>query len=698
MKSLVLVADKREQLTQLQKLLGEAYTLFAAESLDDALECLQLTKVDVVVGTFETRSSKVAHFFEQAKMLQPTCVTFYLPPSRPLDEVDGETFAPRSDFRIQHPFSCDDLRSAIEQAIEKQRLIEELASHREQGDAQRPSPALKPTGELSLARIGQILRDFAKAFSSNFDLNRALNLFLDAIGELLRPSRLSILVRNRTTREFDVRAYRGLRPKVAESLRLRADEGLPLWLMTEARIIHRAEVESQLRNPTYLEIHREMQALRSVVSIPLIAAGTLVGLLNIGERVTGVPYTDDELEILFSLAGQVAIGIQDIDLYHELQYQKIFIENILTHMSSGVISIGVDEKIRIFNNRAAEILGKSPAAVLHEDLRHIPSPLGDLLYEALRHGMAYRKHEVVLAAGKRPLEVSTYQVFDEQRQVSGSVMVFEDLTAQKQLYEERRRADRLDFLNRVVGYIAHEIKNPLVSIKTFVELLGDRYDDPEFRRHFSDIVKRDVQILDGITEKLLDFASKTPYRFEYSDVNTTIRNCVSALISDTQCFIKYRLENLDEKRSFKPNASNIHIRCAENIPLIKIDIEQFKKAVTYILFYIIRTMKNTGKIIISSNIDKPNGSYGSIHIVITGIDCKISKDELQQLFDPFSMEQSDIIDVGPCIAQKIIEEHGGHLDVRQEQEKDTDVAFAIALPVSKALLEGHTSWVMGTAS
>jgi hypothetical protein len=323
MKSLLLVADTREQLTQLQKLLGEAYTLFAAESLDDALECLQLTKVDVVVGTFEIRSSKVVQFFEQAKALQPNCVTFYLAPSQPLDRVDGERLVPQSDFRIRHPFSRDDLRSAIEQAIEKQRLIEELASHREQGDAQRPCTPLKPTGELSLARIGQILRDFAKAFSSNFDLNRALNLFLDAIDELLRPSRVSILVRNRTTREFEVRAYRGLRPKVAESLRLRADEGLPLWLMTEARIIHRAEVENHLRNSTYLEIHREMQALRSVASIPLVTAGTLVGILNVGERVTGVPYTDDELEILFSLAGQVAIGIQDIDLYHELQYQKV---------------------------------------------------------------------------------------------------------------------------------------------------------------------------------------------------------------------------------------------------------------------------------------------------------------------------------------------------------------------------------------
>jgi nitrogen-specific signal transduction histidine kinase len=680
MRSLLLVADTRERFTDLQKLLGDAYTLFIAESQGDALECLQLTKVDVVVGAFETRSLEIVQFFEQAKVLQPNCVTLYLAPPLPLDSTGNEMFIPQSDFCIHHPFSGNELRLTVKQAIEKQQLIEGLASHQEQGSLQYPSMPLKPAGELSLARIGQILRDFAKAFSSNFDLERALNLFLDAVGELLRPSRLSILVRNRTTRAFEVRAYRGLRPKVAESLRLHADEGLPRWLTTEARIIHRAEVESHLRIPTYLEIHREMQALRSVASIPLIAAGALVGILNLGERVTGLPYSDDELEILFSLAGQAAIGIQDIQLYQELQYQKIFIENILTYMSSGVISIGTDGRIRIFNHRAAEILEKPAAEVLHEDLRRIPSPLGDLLYETLHHGVTHHKCEIVLAAGKRPLEASTYQIFDEQRQVSGSVMVFEDLTAQKQLDEERRRADRLDSLNRVVGHIAHEIKNPLVSIKTFAELIDDRYDDPEFRRHFSNIVKLDVEAIDNITEKLIDFSRKIPYRFEYGDINMTIKNCVSSLIFNTQYSIKPHLEDQNPDQSFKPDISNIEIICEENLHLVEFDEEQFEKALIYILVYLMSNMNSTGKIVTSSNFGQSEYYDKCICITITGIGCRVLDTELQQLFDPFNIEESNLIDVGPCIAQKIIEEHGGHLNVRQA--KDGQTTFVILLPVS----------------
>jgi signal transduction histidine kinase len=319
--------------------------------------------------------------------------------------------------------------------------------------------------------------------------------------------------------------------------------------------------------------------------------------------------------------------------------------------------------------------------MLDEDLRQIPSPLGDLLYETLHHGVTYHKCEVSVAAGKRPLEVSTYQIFDEQRQVSGSVMVFEDLTAQKQLDDERRRADQLDFLNRIVGHIAHEIKNPLVSIKTFVELIDDQYDDPEFRRHFSNIVRRDVEALDNIAGKLIDFSRKITYRFEYGDVNTAIENCISSIIFNDQRATNYHLQGSNGSQAFKPTYCNIDSIYAENLPMAKFDEEQFEKALLYILVYLMGNMKSTGKIVAASDIGQSKHYDKSICVTITGIDCRPPETELQRLFDPFNIEESSLIDVGPCIARKIIEEHGGRLKVRQA--KDDQTTFVISLPVSR---------------
>jgi nitrogen-specific signal transduction histidine kinase len=695
MKALLLVANKQERLTQLQKLLGETHTLFTAESPEEAVEFLQLTKVDVVVGAFDTRAPSIVQFFQQVKTLQHHCVTLYLAPPPLPDGAGEETSVPRTDFILRRPFSRDDLNQLIEQALEKQRLLEELASARSQAGSQPTPMAPKLHGDLSLSRIGQILRDFAKAFSAKSDLHGTLHLFLDAIGEFLRPSRMSILTRMTTAREFTVTAHRGLQPKIAESIRLRGNEGLPLWLLTEARILHRAEVERHLHMPDYLDVHREMQALRAVASIPLITSGSLVGILNLGERVTGLPYTDDELEILFSLASQAAVGIQDIKLYEEFQYQKTFIENILTHMSSGVITIGVDEKIRIYNHRASEILEKSSDEILDEDLRNLPSPLGDLLYETLTHNVTYQKHEVILSGGKRPLEVSTYQIFDEQHRVAGSVLVFEDLTTRKQLYEERRQIDELDFLNKFLGRIAHEIKNPLVSIKTFVELLEYQYDDPELREQFFNIVKYDVQNLDSVTEKLFNFAGKRSYRFEYGDINASIYRSTSALTSSKKFSQRHQKGIQENSDEFHPSVSNIQILVSDNLPLLRFDREQFENAVTYILIYLIHNMKSHDKIIVRSSLHQDHDSE-TIVVNISGKMLVLTADELRQLFEPFSTEQSTLIDVGPCVARKIIDEHGGSLEVRQDT--NGHVTFAMTLPVSRESLEVNTRWGMRTGS
>src|SRR2546422_4599715 len=84
----------------------------------------------------------------------------------------------------------------------------------------------------------------------------------------------------------------------------------------------------------------------------------------------------------------------------------------------------------------------------------------------------------------------------------GAVLVFEDLTAQKELAAQRRQGEQTQLLTRVVARIADEIKNPLVSINTFIELIGERYDDPDFRKHFSSVVRRDVRRLVEVFEKL----------------------------------------------------------------------------------------------------------------------------------------------------------------------------------------------------
>ena len=74
----------------------------------------------------------------------------------------------------------------------------------------------------------------------------------------------------------------------------------------------------------------------------------------------------------------------------------------------------------------------------------------------------------------------------------------------------------------------------------------------------------------------------------------------------------------------------------------------------------------------------------------------LTAEELRQLFDPFSTEQSTLVDVGPCVARKIIDEHGGTMEIRQD--KKDYAMFVISLPVSRESVEVNTRWGMHTGS
>jgi K+-sensing histidine kinase KdpD len=141
--------------------------------------------------------------------------------------------------------------------------------------------------------------------------------------------------------------------------------------------------------------------------------------------------------------------------------------------------------------------------------------------------------------------------------------------------------------------------------------------------------------------------------------------------------------------------SNIQITSTENLPLFKFDREQFENAITYMLVYLMHNMKSHDEIRIHSKLDQDHDQE-SIVIAISGKMSPLTVEELRQLFDPFSTEQSTLVDVGPCVARKIIDEHGGSLAV--QQDKHGQMTFAVTLPVSREPLEVNTRWGMHTGS
>ncbi|HKZ05793.1 MAG TPA: GAF domain-containing protein [Methylomirabilota bacterium] len=676
MRTALLVSSDETLRTRLRRGL-DGRAVFTASTDEEGLRTLRLTAVDLIVKD-ATPARDVPAFIERARQICPTAVVVCVLPAQGMQPED-DSAVDRADFVLLQPFTGSHLQGVLRQAEEKLRLVQEVSALRSTARPVETTPVFTgdagPALDLPSDVLTRMVKEFAKALSAGFDISRILELFLDAVGELARPSRSAILAADQAGRQYRVAAQRGLAPHVVESVALSADAGLPLWLAAEGRLIHIEEAQARATDPTAREIAREMAILQAVIAVPLISHSELVAVLTLGQRVTGGTYSRRETEIIYSLASHLATAIRDIRVHHLLEYQKQFTERILAHMSNGVITIGPDERVVIMNRRAEEILGMSAQEALNRDLRVLPSPLGDLLFETLTRGRAIHREEVQLALRALPLEVSTYPVTGDGASPLGAVLVFEDLTQQRQAARERREAEQLELLTRVVARIADEIKNPLVSIRTFMELLEERYDDAGFRNHFASVVGRDVRRLVQMFEKLAALVNEGDYKLEVVDARLAVEECLMELGAQAVPAAGAEARLL----TFVDESTQKHVSATYSYEgrtfLVRGDRAMLKKAIAYLVWYLLRkTPSQDAKLSVSvSRLDKED----RVRITVASRTADVRADELHRIFDPIQVVQENLIDVGPCVSQRIIEAQGGRLEARQGR---AEVAFTAQLP------------------
>jgi signal transduction histidine kinase len=158
----------------------------------------------------------------------------------------------------------------------------------------------------------------------------------------------------------------------------------------------------------------------------------------------------------------------------------------------------------MFNRAAEQLTGLAADRVKSGAVTSLPACLGDALAGTLRDGTARTSPEIELpsGAGTRPVICTTSPLIDPSGTVLGAVAVFSDLTPLKELEIERRRAEKLAYFEVLASGIAHEIKNPLVAIKTFAQLLPRRKDDERFVQDFGRIVAREIGRMEHLTDRL----------------------------------------------------------------------------------------------------------------------------------------------------------------------------------------------------
>lgn len=643
----VLLLTANETLNErLRRALPDA-SLFCAESEDEAIRQLQQIDIDLVVWSAAAQRRVSADFAGKTRAAAPSCVTI---------AVGAETLD-IADFVLPDDHGDHQLKTVLDRALERRGVLQELADLRERAAvdvARRPAPPSDPSPSAAMSDSARLLREFTRILAAGFDLPRMLDTFVAGVVELVRPARLALLLPETDGRMYRVNVSRGLTPQIVSSIRLPADRGLCRWLALEGRPVHR-----DVGDP---HVARELTLLQGTIGIPLIARGQLVAVLVIGQPLVRNGYSTHELETLFDLGTHLATAINDITLHHRLQRANEFNKLILEHLSSGVITIGSDQAISTVNRRASEVLGVPATSLVGSDLRVLPSPLGDMLYETLVAARALPRTEIRLAARGLWLEVSTYPVHDQD--AAGAVLVLEDVTAQKELAAQKLQAEQFDLLTRVVARIADEIKNPLVSINTFMELIGERFDDPDFRQQFSSVVGRDVRRLVQVLEKLTGLVSQGELNFSTVDVHTVVDEAVATV-------------QVGDDATRRP--IEVHVT-REPAPLrVKVDSRQLHKALCYLVWYLGYHSSERAVVSVAVGRHAEDDGPDDVRVVVASRTAAVPARELDRMFDPVRMVQESLIDIGPAVSQRIVEALGGRLTLRHGRH---DIAFVMRLPAA----------------
>jgi signal transduction histidine kinase len=239
--------------------------------------------------------------------------------------------------------------------------------------------------------------------------------------------------------------------------------------------------------------------------------------------------------------------------------------------------------------------------------------------------------------------------------------LYEDLKRSKSYI---RRADRLASLGTLTAGLAHEIRNPLVAIKTFTHLLPERINDQEFRDKFLQITSGEVDRISSLVTELLDFARTSDPKLEMENINIILDGMI--LLVSTEA----------NKKQI-----NVNKTYDSNLPFVQIDREQIKQVFLNILLNAIEATPEKGKITVGTRAFlKPNGEpYVQIEFTDTG--SGIPQDQLEEIFNPFFTTKTTGSGLGLSISNQIVQDHKGYIDVESQIGKGS--SFFINLPVTQ---------------
>ena len=350
----------------------------------------------------------------------------------------------------------------------------------------------------------------------------------------------------------------------------------------------------------------------------------------------------------------------------ELEEVRVTTEDILENMGAGVITVDTRGRVMYFNRAAGTILECDPRGTRGRMLEHVmPERAGQLtalMLNGLRDELDQYRHEIEVRThgeNARPVGASGKVLADKDGSSMGYLVLFSDLTRAKETEERLRRSERMAAIGELSADMAHEIRNPLASIRGSVEMLASEADYHGDSMKLMNLVIKETDRLNTIIEHFLRFARAKAPIFQRFSVNSVVR------------------EVMDLVRAHPDFREGVELGLVleDGDSAVVGDPEQIKQVLLNLCLNSLNAMGQSGelKVEVSSREE-------AIGVSVSDTGAGMTKNEIERIFQPFYTTRERGIGLGLSIAHRIMEQHNGWIDVTSTPGKGS--RFTIWLPNS----------------
>jgi PAS domain S-box-containing protein len=556
-------------------------------------------------------------------------------------------------------------QALVERAFDHLKVLQENRDLRERSTITSVTE-LPRTVEPIAGRAGasplKLLR-FPRVFRRFENVDTLLTGFVESIADAAGVTRVGIFSKIRQGDRYRLRA--GLRC-LPETNEVEFDErdALVRWFELHAHLISRASLAQTSEQGERALLRRALDTFGAEVIVPLYARGRIIGWLFFGHRLTGQRFEYSDLEGLTILAEHVSTVLENALLYEETAVQKTLAETLLKSIPPAIVAIDEDGIIRTFNATAEKILGLSGSDALNKPVEAAGGTLAAFLRDALETTSSLPVRLWIDKKTRRSLSVETRRLLDHDTPL-GAVAVVQDLTIEEKLRQKQDLVDRAAFWADLAASMSHEIRNPLVAIKTFAQLLPERFDDADFRKEFNEIVVGEVDRLDKIITQISDFAHPPDLTLKPIDVRSPVKKGIEIARS------RFGVNGGVAVETSLPN----------DLPKVLGDETALAEAFAHLVVNAAEASsgKNKPRITLAAKPLRQGKKSGGVVVTVQDNGKGIDAELRDKVFSPFCTTKPRGMGLGLPIVKRTVFDHNGRVDI---DSTSRGTLVSIVLPAS----------------